>query len=85
MRIAIYGAGGLGGYYGARLSEAGHEVGFIARGEHLRAIRDNGLLVKSPLGDVHLRSVLASDAAADIGVVDVVIVAVKTWQIAQVA
>ena len=85
MRIAIYGAGGLGGYYGARLSEAGHEVGFIARGEHLRAIRDNGLLVKSPLGDAHLHSVLVSDDAADIGVVDVVIVAVKTWQIAQVA
>jgi len=85
MRIAIFGAGGLGGYYGARLSEAGHEVGFVARGDHLRAIRDNGLLVKSPLGDMHLHSVLASEEPADIGVVDLVIVAVKTWQIAQVA
>lgn len=85
MRIAIYGAGGLGGYYGARLSAAGHDVGFIARGEHLRAIRDNGLTVKSSLGDLHLQSVLASDDPADIGVVDFVIVAVKTWQIPQVA
>lgn len=85
MRIAIYGAGGLGGYYGARLSAAGHDVGFIARGEHLRAIRDNGLTVKSSLGDLHLQSVLASDDPADIGVVDLVIVAVKTWQIPQVA
>jgi len=85
MRIAIYGAGGLGGYYGARLSAAGHDVGFIARGEHLRAIRDNGLIVKSPLGALHLHSVLASDDPADIGVVDLVIVAVKTWQIPQAA
>lgn len=85
MRIAIFGAGGLGGYYGARLSAAGHEVGFVARGEHLRAIRDNGLVVKSSLGDLHLKAVLASDDPADIGVVDLVIVAVKTWQIAQVA
>lgn len=85
MRIAIFGAGGLGGYYGVRLVEAGHEVGFIARGEHLQAIRDNGLVVKSPLGDAHLNPVLASDDPADIGVVDLVIVAVKTWQIPQVA
>ena len=85
MRIAIYGAGGLGGYYGVRLVEAGHEVGFIARGEHLQAIHDNGLVVKSPLGDAHLKQVLASDNPADVGVVDLVIVAVKTWQIPQVA
>jgi 2-dehydropantoate 2-reductase len=85
MRIAIFGAGGLGAYYGARLCEAGHEVGFIARGEHLRAICDKGLAIKSPRGDVHLKSVLASDDPAAIGVVDLVIVAVKTWQIPQVA
>ena len=85
MRIAIFGAGGLGGYYGARLSEAGHEVGFVARGEHLRAMRDNGLIVKSSLGDVHLPAVLASDEPAEIGVVDLVIVAVKAWQIEEVA
>lgn len=85
MRIAIYGSGGLGGYYGARLAEAGHEVGFIARGAHLEAIRANGLKVLSPLGDAHLKSPLASSNPADIGPVDVVIVAVKTWQVTEAA
>jgi len=85
MRIAIYGAGGLGAYYGARLHASGHEVGFIARGAHLAAMRDNGLQVFSPLGDVHVMRPLASDKPADIGAVDLVIVAVKTWQIAAVA
>ena len=85
MRIAIYGAGGLGAYYGARLHAAGHEVGFIARGAHLAAMRDKGLQVFSPLGDVHVAAPLASDAPADIGAVDLVIVAVKTWQIPEVA
>ena len=54
MRFAIYGAGGLGAYYGARLAAAGHDVAFIARGAHLEAIRSRGLRVLSPLGDVHL-------------------------------
>jgi 2-dehydropantoate 2-reductase len=85
MRIAIYGAGGLGAYYGARLHASGHEVGFIARGAHLEAMRSNGLQVFSPLGDVHVMCPLASDKPADIGAVDLVIVAVKTWQIAEVA
>lgn len=85
MRIAIYGAGGLGAYYGARLHAAGHEVGFIARGAHLAAIRENGLQVFSPLGDVHVAQPLASDAPSSIGAVDLVIVAVKTWQIPDVA
>ena len=85
MRVAIFGAGGLGAYYGARLAEAGHEVGFIARGAHLAAIRGGGLRVVSPLGDVHLHDPLASDAPADVGPVDLVVVAVKTWQIPQVA
>ena len=85
MRFAIYGSGGLGGYYGARLAQAGHEVGFIARGAHLEAIRTKGLKVLSPLGDVHLPSPIASSDPADIGEVDVVIVAVKTWQVPEVA
>jgi len=85
MRIAIFGAGGLGAYYGARLAEAGNEVGFIARGAHLAAIREQGLRILSPLGDVHLEAPLASDDPAAIGPVDLVVVAVKTWQIPQVA
>jgi 2-dehydropantoate 2-reductase len=85
VRIAIYGAGGLGGYYGARLAEAGHEVGFIARGAQLAAMRERGLQILSPLGDYHLAQPLASDQPADIGPVDLVLLAVKTWQVPQVA
>ena len=85
MRIAIYGAGGLGGFYGARLACAGNDVGFIARGAHLEAIRERGLQVTSPLGDMHLRRPVATDDPSDIGPVDLVVVAVKTWQIADAA
>ena len=85
MNIAIYGAGGLGGYYGARLARAGNDVAFIARGAHLEAIRERGLQVVSPLGDMHLPDPVATDNPADIGPVDLVLVAVKTWQIPQVA
>ena len=85
MNIAIYGAGGLGGYYGARLALAGNDVAFIARGAHLEAIRERGLQVVSPLGDMHLPDPVATDDPAEIGPVDLVLVAVKTWQIPQVA
>ena len=85
MRIAIYGAGGLGGYYGARLAEAGHQVGFIARGAQLAAMRENGLRVLSPLGDIHLAQPTASADPADIGPVELILLAVKTWQVPSVA
>ena len=84
MRIAIYGAGGLGGFYGARLACAGNDVAFIARGAHLAAMRERGLRVSSPLGDMHLPKPVATDNPADIGPVDLVLVAVKTWQIPEV-
>ena len=85
MRVAIYGAGGLGGFYGARLARAGNDVAFIARGAHLAAMRERGLRVSSPLGDMHLPEPAATDNPADIGPVDLVLVAVKTWQIPEVA
>jgi 2-dehydropantoate 2-reductase len=85
MRFAIVGAGGLGGYYGARLAQAGHDVAFIARGAHLDAIRKNGLKVVSPLGDVHLKKPTVTSDPSEIGPVDVVVVAVKTWQVADAA
>jgi len=85
MRFAIVGAGGLGGYYGARLAEAGNEVAFVARGAQLEAIRNNGLIILSPLGDVHLKKVTASSDPQQIGPVDVIVVAVKTWQVADAA
>ncbi|WP_292303622.1 ketopantoate reductase family protein [Mesorhizobium sp.] len=79
MRIAMMGAGAIGGYIGARLVEAGGDVSFVARGAHLQAMRQNGLRIKSPAGDVLLRDVSASDAPADIGPVDLVIFAVKLY------
>ena len=84
MKIAIYGAGGLGGFYGARLACAGNDVSFIARGAHLAAMRERGLRVSSPLGDMHLPEPVATDNPGDVGPVDLVLVAVKTWQIPEV-
>ncbi len=79
MRIVIMGAGGLGGYFGARLAAAGNDVAFVARGAHLAAIRGNGLRVESALGDLHLRDVVATGDAASLAPADVVIIAVKLW------
>lgn len=84
MKIAIYGAGGVGGYYGAVLARAGHQVSLIARGAHLAAIRERGLGVRSPGGDFTVRPAAASDDPGDIGPVDAVIVAVKSMQLAAV-
>ena len=78
MRIAIVGSGAVGGYYGAMLARAGHRVTFIARGAHLRAIRERGLLVWSPLGDFTVRAPAESEIAR-VGPVDLVLLAVKTY------
>lgn len=85
MRFAIFGTGGLGGYYGARLAKAGHEVSFVARGAQLEAMRRDGLKVLSKLGDVHLEAPKASDDPRELGEADCVIVAVKSWQVAEAA
>ena len=79
MRIAVMAAGAVGGYFGARLAAAGHEVTFFARGAHLAAIRKHGLKLESPLGDLHLKNVNATDDAAGIAPVDLVLFAVKLW------
>ena len=81
MNIAIYGAGGVGGYYGGVLARAGHQVSLIARGAHLAAIREQGLGVRSPGGDFTVRPAAATDDPGDIGPVDAVIVAVKSMQL----
>lgn len=78
MRIAIIGAGAVGGYFGARLAAAGHEVVFIARGAHRRAILERGLLVWSPFGDVVARGAAPEDPGT-IGPPDLVVLAVKTY------
>ena len=57
MRIGIMAAGAVGGYFGARLAAAGHDVAFIARGAHREAMRRDGLKIESALGDVHLKDV----------------------------
>ncbi len=78
MRIAVYGAGGVGGYFGGRLAQAGAEVHFIARGAHLRALREHGLTVHSVKGDFQVR-VLATDDPGDVGRCDFVLFCVKTF------
>ena len=79
MRIAVMAAGAVGGYFGARMAAAGHEVHFIARGALLEAIRNNGLKIESPLGDLHLKDAKATDDPKTIGPVDIVMFAVKLW------
>lgn len=85
MRIAVVGAGAVGGIFGARLAVAGHDVTFIARGSTLATLRRTGLFIESVHGDVHLSPVQATDDPASIGPVDVVLVAVKATQVAAVA
>lgn len=79
MRIAVMAAGAVGGYFGARLAVAGHEVHFVARGVQLQAIRTNGLRIESTQGNLHLKDVKATDNPAQVGLVDVVMFAVKLW------
>jgi 2-dehydropantoate 2-reductase len=85
MRIAIFGSGGAGGYFGARLAKAGEDVVFIARGDHFRAIRSNGLHVDSDDGDFVVVPAEVTDEPGQAGTVDVVIVGVKTWQLPEAA
>jgi 2-dehydropantoate 2-reductase len=85
MRIAVFGTGGAGGYFGGRLAQAGEDVTFIARGEHLQAIREHGLQVESVKGDFEIQPVQATDNPADVGEVDVAIVGVKAWQVPEAA
>lgn len=84
MKIAVVGAGGVGGYFGGRLAEHGSQVYFVARGEHLKKMRSDGLKILSPKGDAHITSINATDNVGEIGQVDVVIVAVKGWQLPEV-
>lgn len=79
MRFVIMGAGGLGGYFGARLAAGGHDVAFVARGAHLAAMRKDGLRVHSARGDLHLRDVVATDDPSTLDPADVVMIAVKLW------
>jgi 2-dehydropantoate 2-reductase len=81
MRIAVIGAGGVGGAFGAALAKGGADVTFLARGAHLKAMRENGLKVLGPRGDIHLQPTKATDDPAAIGAVDVVLFCVKLWDV----
>src|SRR4030095_2356907 len=78
MRIALMGAGGLGGYFGARLCKGGAEVHFIARGAHLEAMRRDGIRVEGP-EPMHVPKVNATDNPADVGTGGFVLLGVKLW------
>jgi 2-dehydropantoate 2-reductase len=85
MRIAIFGTGGVGGYFGGRLAQAGEDVTFIARGEHLRAIQVQGLRIESRTGDFVIFPATATDDVTAVGEVDLVVVGVKAWQVPEAA
>ena len=79
MKIAVMAAGAVGGYFGARMHAAGHDVHFIARGANLAAIQANGLRIESVHGNLHLPKVNVNDDPAQVGPVDIVLFAVKLW------
>jgi len=85
VRIAVFGSGAVGGYFGGRLAEAGEDVAFVARGEHLAAIRRSGLRVTSIDGDFVVHPARATDDPAALGPVDVVLLGVKAWQVSEAA
>lgn len=83
MRIAVIGAGGVGGYYGGALARAGHDVRLLARGEHLAAIRAHGLEIREPEGTSRV-SMTASDDPSDLSAADLAVVAVKSYSLSEV-
>jgi len=85
MRILVAGTGGVGGYFGGLLAQAGHTVAFLARGAHLQAIERQGLVVHSLHGDFTLRQAQAAESPAALGPQDVIVVAVKHYDLAQAA
>jgi 2-dehydropantoate 2-reductase len=85
MRVVVFGTGGAGGYFGGHLARAGEDVTFIARGEHLRAIRGHGLRIETPTGELVIHPAQATDTPAELRNVDVVLVGVKAWQVTDAA
>ncbi len=82
MKITVIGAGGVGGYFGARLAKAGHEVQFLARGAHLKAMREHGLRIVSEAEDFVVASPTATDDPAQLVPADVMLVTTKLWDLA---
>ena len=84
MKIVVFGTGGVGGYFGGRLAQAGNDVTFIARGQHLNAIKQNGLTVKSINGDFNVKAHATEDLST-VDTPDLIILGVKSWQISDAA
>lgn len=84
MKIAVIGAGGVGGYFGGRLAKAGYDVTFVARGAHLETLRTRGLTVKSILEDFHIAKIKATENITDIDKPDLIIPCTKAWQIKEI-
>lgn len=85
MRVAIVGAGGVGGYLGVRLAQTGQEVVWLARGRNLAHLRDRGIALTSPLGEVALGPQRVSDKAEALGPADLIIVTVKLYDLDELA
>jgi len=85
MRVAIFGTGGAGGFFGAKLAQIGEEVVFLARGEHLEVIRRRGLRIETDSGDILIAPATATNDPEAVGPVDVVLLGVKTWQVSEAA
>ena len=85
MKIAIIGTGGVGGYFGGKLAFAGNDVTFLARGEHMQAIKNNGLRIKSVQGDFVVSPAMVTDRIEEMEQPDLVILAVKAWQVRDLA
>jgi 2-dehydropantoate 2-reductase len=80
MKIAMMGSGGVGGFFGGRLANAGYDVAFVARGRHLQAMREGGLTIENqPQGDIRVPQVKAFERPEEVGPVDLVILSVKLW------
>lgn len=85
MRIAVFGAGAVGGYIGGRLVQAGMDVSFIARGEHLQAMKKKGVRIESICGDFNAHPNTMTDDPSQVGEVDAVLLGVKAWQVSEAA
>ncbi|NAS31295.1 2-dehydropantoate 2-reductase [Flavobacteriaceae bacterium R38] len=85
MKIVVYGIGGVGGYFGGKLIQAGYDVTFIARGAHLKAIKEKGIQVKSIQGDFIAKPSLVTDDVSEVSNPDLILLGVKSWQVIDVA
>ncbi len=85
MRITVIGAGGVGGYFGGKLANAGQDVIFVARGMNYNTMKSNGLMIKSIYGDFHVKNIQVVEHLSETGESDLVILGVKAWQVKNIA